>query len=65
MVIAHSIVKLKRVAYSKTNTLDEDKEYQIFDSGLFSTVRTLKEWKNYFPNAKIICVDKDGTKREL
>lgn len=58
------IVKLKRVPYGKPNTLDEDKEYQIFDNkNPFSTVGTLKQWKEHFPNAKIIIVDKNGVEQ--
>jgi len=53
-------LKLRRVAYGKSNTKDEDKEYQREESGWFGPVGTLSEWKKAFPNCEIIFLDKDG-----
>lgn len=57
-------IKLKRVPYAKPNTLDEDKEYQLFGASPFGTVGTLREWRKSCPDVEIIIVDKNGEKIE-
>lgn len=57
-------IKLERVPYGKTNTLDECKEYRLVDGGMFSPVGTLSEWKSKFPDCKIeVCEDKPNTRK--
>jgi hypothetical protein len=49
---------LKRVPYGKKNTLDEDKEYQLFTEGFaIGPVGTMKEWKKVYPDAEFKIID--------
>ena len=51
-------ITLKRVPYGKRNTLDEDKEYQLFTEGFaIGPVGTMKEWKKAYPNAEFKIID--------
>lgn len=50
-------IKLKRVPYGKTGTLDEDKEYTLADGAMFSPVGTLADWESKYPDYKIIVCD--------